>query len=198
MGPWICFGFFLILLVMVVLFFAAKSASLLSARHLSEVSNGIAGLKLAALKAVLRPGELYEKDLYSTQIDQQTFVTSIGMGFMYTISKQDNLYLHHISVSLRSGALAHSSAMTIAAWLAYFLDIPADKISVPPEISTTPGDVWHVTFELSEAEEKRFEASRPRILPSSKITRAVWQEINPGREKIFERSLPGSRPRGSS
>ncbi|HEY9683634.1 MAG TPA: hypothetical protein V6C86_18790 [Oculatellaceae cyanobacterium] len=198
MGPWIYFDIFVILLVVVVLFFAAKSAALLSAKHLSEISNGLAGLKVAALKAILRPGELYEKDLYSTQIDQQTFVTSIGLGFMYTISKQDNLYLHHISVSLRSGALAHSSAMTIAAWLAYFLDIPADKISVPPEISTTPGDVWHVTFELSEAEEKRFEASRPRILPSSKITRAVWQEINPGREKIFERSLPGSRPRGSS
>jgi hypothetical protein len=193
MELWIVAGISVLLLAVLAAFAAAKVSRLLSAKHLSEISDGMASLKIVALKTIMRPGELYEKELYSDLVDKQTFVSSAGLGLMYTVSKQDNLYMHHISISLSSSTLAHSAAMTIAAWISYFLNIPTQKISVPPELSNAPGAVWHITFELSEKEESDYEQTRPRILAAAEITPALWKQIGPVRESIVERSLSGSK-----
>jgi hypothetical protein len=193
MAMWIGFGIMLLAFVIVVALFANKLNTLFSAKHLSEISDGIAGLKIAALKAILRPGQIHEQELYSSQVDEQTFVTSTGFGLMYTISKQGDLYCHHISVSQRTGVLAHSAAMTIATWLAYFLEIPAEKVTVPPELSGAPGEVWHITFELSEAEEERYEQTRPRILATTDVTPLLWQQMGTPRDIIVQHSLANSK-----
>ncbi|MDR3614369.1 MAG: hypothetical protein P4L53_12470 [Candidatus Obscuribacterales bacterium] len=196
MELWIGVGLFVILLAVIAVV-SAKVSRLLSAKHLSEISDCMARLKIAALKAMVRPGEPdpYEQNFHPDQVAQQTLVTSAGLGLMYTVSKQDDLYSHHISMSSHAGSLAHSAAMTIATWISYFLNIPVDEVGVPPELSNAPGFVWHMTFVLSEEEEHHYEQARPRILTVSDITPAMWKQLGSARESIVERSLANQRSR---
>jgi hypothetical protein len=177
----------LIVIAIVVIYIvggARKYANLFSAGHIAEFSNGMAQLKRAALASVLRPGEEYQADRY----DHNTFVSSAGLGVMYTISMQKDLFCHHISLSHQNAALAHSAAMTFASWISYILNVPADKIRVPVGASSLPGEVWHVTFELSDAEQTAFKSSTPQIMEGKSVTDTLWKQLASTREEIVRSS----------
>ncbi|HEY9776853.1 MAG TPA: hypothetical protein V6C81_24025 [Planktothrix sp.] len=181
-------------ILLVVAFIAGgayKYSSLFAPKHICEFATGIAQLKRAALASIIQPGEEYE----ARRFDHNTLVTGAGLGVMYTISMQKDLFCHHISISHQTSSLAHSAAMTFATWVSYILNVPAEKISVPIGASSLPGDVWHVTFELTADEEAAYKASEPQVVDQKTVTDSLWKQIAPRREIIMQASLPNAAPR---
>ena len=82
--------------------------------------------------------------------------------------------------------------MTFATWISYILNIPA-KIKVPIGASGVPGEVWHVTFELNDAEQAAYKSSSPQVLETQSVTNLLWKQIAPSRDVILQASLPSKK-----
>jgi hypothetical protein len=179
----------LIVIAIVVIYIAGeahKYSSLFAPKHISEFATGMAQLKRAAMASIIQPGEDYQAERF----DHNTFVSSAGLAAMYTISMQKELFCHHISLSHQTAVLAHSAAMTFATWISYILNVPAEKIKVPIGLSSVPGEVWHVTFELTDAEQAAYKTASPRIPEKQAVTDSLWKELAPNRDLILKASLP--------
>lgn len=157
---------------------------LLGPDNISDMSAKLAGLKRSAngdqvLTAV--PGEL--------PADLRT-VTSKGMALIYTVSTDANRYSHHLSVSCAGQPIAHSAAMTLAAWMAYCLDVPAGRITVPPFSGN--GCVRHVQFEFDKNEQDAFASTQVKVLQKDQIGKDLWKRVMEQRAQIETNSLAAS------
>lgn len=119
-------------------------------------------------------------------------MTGIGMRVIYTVVKGQNIYEHHLSLSFTGQPIAHSAGMTLAAWIAYCLGIPTEKVSVPVNMGN--GSVRHIQFELSEAEQSTFVAQPVKVLKKADIKPDLWKQVMTNRTAIETNSL-GLAPR---
>lgn len=115
--------------------------------------------------------------------------TEKGLAMVYTITPSGEILDHHISISRGGQVIAHSAAMTLAAWIADCLNIPCSKIVVPNDTGRV--DVRHVVFLLTRSEQKNFEKRDAKVLTESEVDRTAWQRVMHGREEIIANSVPG-------
>ena len=163
---------------------------LLGPDNISDMSAKLSGLKHSAngdqlLKAV--PGEL--------PAELRT-ITAQGMALVYTVSTDTNRYSHHLSVSCEGQPIAHSAAMTLAAWMAYCLDVPAGRITVPPFSGN--GCVRHIQFEFDKDEQDAFASTQVKVLQKDQIGKDLWKRIMEQRAQIETNSLAASTSAASS
>jgi hypothetical protein len=156
-----------------------KYAQLFGSKHITELANGLAQLKRAALSSIIPEGEEYKPERFQ----HNTIVTSKNLGVIYTISIQQNMYCHHISLSHQTSALAYSAATSFAAWISYILQVSSEKVRVPYSMSSVPGGVWHVVFELTPDEQAAYKSSEPHLLQESSVD-STWKQLGPARAQI--------------
>ncbi len=160
----------------------SKYDTLLGAENISDLSAKIGDLKNRANANFVSPADSISlpKDLH--------IITTTGMPVTYTVSREANQYRHHIALSSQGTYFAHSAGMTLAAWLAHFLDVPSAKFTVP----ATAGDgrVRHIVFTLDENEQSDFSAKAVRVVNKEQVTQDLWKQILQEREAIVANSLP--------
>lgn len=154
---------------------------LLGAENIADMSTALVELKRLANGDQL---------LSETPTDVPTTLralTGVGMRVIYTVVANQGIYQHHLSLSYTGQPIAHSAGMTLASWIAYTLDVPTEKVSVP--VSMGNGSVRHIQFQLNEAEQSAFVASPVKVLKKQEIAPELWKKIMADRKAIETNAL---------
>lgn len=155
-----------------------KYSELLSDKNVAELSARLDELKKQASDEVL-------ETISGADIPESLrAATSCGMNIIYTIDNRDGNFNHHISVSYEGHYFAHSAGMTIASWIAYFLNVQTEKILVPRNDN---GAVRHVMFALNDEEQRYFLSSAVRVVSEEQV-QALWKTVMMTRKNIEENS----------
>ncbi|MCL2777978.1 MAG: hypothetical protein FWD73_08235 [Polyangiaceae bacterium] len=108
--------------------------------HLMELASAAPRLRTAAL-------DLLDYPPYGPN-DPRAFLTSAGIGVLYTITKENDCFVHHCSVSLSGGVTPGAVGRRFIAACVRLFDLPADKVEYVVGVST----VHHARAMLSLAE----------------------------------------------
>jgi len=152
MTGWICFGSFLLLLVLWFFFKGGKYKQLFADEHFVEIAQGVVGMKQAALDDINDPEHATPPDAN----DGRLLKTSAGLVIYYDITKDDGRFVHHYSISVAGGYTAHAVGRTFAIFVAQLLGVPLDVLT----LVVTESSIHHVEFTLEPSSQAEF-AARP-------------------------------------
>ncbi len=169
-------------LAFIVLRINSKYGSLFSNENIVNMSSRLGALKQEANNNVLEASNVVE-------VSPVNLVTDTGMPLTYTVSKAGSQFAHHFAISFGNTYVAHSAAITIASWVAYCLDIPSEKITVPVQAGDGAGRVRHILFSLSEHEQQVYLQKSVRVVTTAEI-QSLWKTVMQAREAIMANSLP--------
>jgi thiamine pyrophosphate-dependent acetolactate synthase large subunit-like protein len=119
------------------------------------------------------------EEKFALEDDPRAFVTRAGIVIYYTISRNDNLYSHHFSLTDRYGITAHAVGATLVVYIGLLLNIPPDILTV----ERSEQQVFHASFDLTEAEQAMFVAS-PLQTPTLAKVRAMLEECREARHTL--------------
>ncbi len=154
---------------------------LLGAENIADMSTALVELKRLANGDQL---------LSETPTDVPTTLralTGVGMRVIYTVVANQGIYQHHVSLSYSGQPIAHSAGMTLASWIAYTLDVPTERVSVPVNMGN--GSVRHIQFQLDEAAQSTFVARPVKVVKKPDITPDLWKQVMSNRKAIETNSL---------
>lgn len=154
---------------------------LLGAENIADLSTALVELKKMA------NGDQLLSEVPADVPTTLRALTGIGMRVIYTVVAGQNIYEHHVSLSFAGQPIAHSAGMTLAAWIAYCLNVPSAKVSVPVQMGN--GSVRHIHFDLSEAEQSTFVAQPVKVLKKPDVSQDLWKQIMANRQAIEQNSL---------
>lgn len=137
----------------------APYAQMFSAPHLAELARKVDKAKTAAL-ADLAEGGTGDEDPAKAVERGAAFVTSAGIGMMYSIAKKQDVVEHHLSMSWSGGALAKSGAATVLAFVRKVLGFGDARCTVEP----AQRGVFHLVASMSPEQHEAF-AARASTLP---------------------------------
>jgi hypothetical protein len=171
------FGIALVLLVLLPR--SAQLKKIFSNDHLIEIAEQMeVGKPLAVSLADVA------EEKFALEDDPRTFVTSAGIVIYYTISRNENLYLHHFSLTDQYGITAHAVGATLVVYIGLLLNIPPDILTV----ERSEQQVFHASFDLTEAEQAMFVAS-PLQTPTLAKVRAMLEECREARHTLVVHSI---------
>jgi hypothetical protein len=115
---WVVFGAGVLLFLFVLrrLIAGLSYGKIFAPAHLAELARKVHKARSAALDAVVS-GEKEDEDPKLALERGAAFVTSQGIGLMYTIAEKSDAWEHHLSMSFRGGALARSAAATLLVFI---------------------------------------------------------------------------------
>lgn len=167
---WICGGLVIVALVAWIVFRWTTYGRIFADAHFTEVAQGVARLKVAALERVVTT----DADEVRSPTDPRVLVTKAGLALVYTVRRLEDRFVHHYSVSVAGGFTAHAVGETFVLFAAKLLGVPFETLALGVGRST----VHHAEFQLSPSEQTEF-AGRP-------VPEVSLAEIEAFRKEWFE------------
>lgn len=138
--------------------------------HLAELARKVVGSRASALAHVVAPGAPEEEPAKAVERGA-AFVTSLGVGWMYSVVEKDDGFEHHVSMSLRTGA-TRSLAVTLFAFARRVLGL-ADVTFAAEDAGT---HATHFVARLS-AEEHAAHAAESPAAPDEAACAGLFAEV---------------------
>ena len=132
-------------------------------RHYEEVAAELARLRGAALSAVT-----LESD--ESAAPPPGVLTTAGLALSYSISEDEDRFIHHIAISLPGHVTPHAVGDRFAFYVANRLGIPFDQVG----LGASPSTVHHMEFQLDRSEHEE-RTSQAILTPSERELDAVLQ-----------------------
>jgi hypothetical protein len=154
MWGWICAGTAVVTVVGWIVLRGATYRRIFANAHFTEVAQGVARIKVAAMERVIASDE----DEVRSAADPRALITSAGLAMVYTVRRIEDRFVHHYhySVSVAGGYTAHAVGETFVLFAAKLLSVPFEFLALGVGQST----VHHAEFQLSPSEQAEF-ARRP-------------------------------------
>ncbi|MGH7673946.1 MAG: hypothetical protein ACREMV_01635 [Gemmatimonadales bacterium] len=137
--------------------------SLLAPRHFVELADVVARLRREAVGAAARQPASAEQEAPIIGA-----ATSAGLAISYSITPTDDIYAHHVALSLPGRPTTHGLADLMAYYVVERLGVARDAV----RLGSTRSTVHHLIFELTEAEH-RAAVDRPIAPPSEEELQRV-------------------------
>lgn len=129
-----------------------RSGRLLDDGHFLEVASGVQRLKVAALERVIVTGE----GKVRSPEDLGSLVTSAGLAMAYSCTRAGEQFVHHYSMSVAGGYMAHAVGERLMLFVAKVLGVRFEKLALLVAVRSM---VYHAEFSLREAEQSAFVSS---------------------------------------
>lgn len=152
----------IVLAFVVGVFLDTKYKALFADDHIVELARRLSGAKAAslALLETAYEGQMKFRDEAARE-QGNLFETSAHLRIYYTIDREAQGYLHHLSMSFTRGPLARAGVEHFSAIIGELLTIDIRQADILQSDRT----VGHIEFLLSETEQRLF-ASRAVLIPS--------------------------------
>lgn len=169
---WPLIPFVVLAVVFWLLLGPGKYKKIFSDDHILEVWGKLGQAKGVAIDGLTQPIPTSGAATIDAAIARgQRFTTSAGMTFIYTIDRDTDRYEHHVSMS-------HKRLLAFAA-ATYFTALLGEILSIDiREAAFFKGHrmIFHVVFELDEANERQF-AAKPVVVPDASRLPDVRQRV---------------------
>jgi hypothetical protein len=154
----------------------AQLHKIFSDEHLIEIAEQFETIKPLAINL-----SDIDEERFALEDDPRAFITSGEISMYYTIHKdrESNLFYHHFSLKDQYGVTVHGVGATLVLYIARLLNIAPDILT----IERSPQHVFHVSFELTQEQERVFEESSLRV-PTPTEARRLFRECLEARHTL--------------
>ena len=142
-------GVFALYLAIVLAAALRKQREFCSPQHIVELAERLATVRGEALAGVDSPVD--PAAMENDELPPGATVTSAGIALLYTIDREDDDYVHHVSMSYRGGWFPCRAARVLLVYVRRLLQLQS-----PPAVQLTDGGRYHFEFRLDEAEQQAF------------------------------------------
>jgi hypothetical protein len=160
-----------------------KYKRMFSDAHILEIWTKMLGTKTAALEGLTQPASASAS--LSGWLTDAMYTTAADIAFMYTIDQQQDLYVHHISMSYRRGVLAWGAARFMIALLGEILSVDVRTA----RIWRGTGTIYHVEFDLDGPQEGQF-VTRSIVVPDSAMLPEIRRRLQEFRLELTPTAPP--------
>jgi hypothetical protein len=128
--------------------------------HFLEIARAAHGLKAAA---IAEPIDVHGAPP-NVPGDARFLLTTAGLAVVYTVVKEEQAFIHHLSVSNSNGITANAVGATFVAYVARLVGLPLSKMTFEVGVST----VHHGEVRLDAAEHEALGALPiPEVSPAN-------------------------------
>jgi hypothetical protein len=156
--------------------------------HFTEVAQGVARIKAAALERVVAS----KKDEVRSTADPRVLVTSAGLRLVYTGRRMEDRFVHHYSVSMAYCFTAGLVGKRFVLFVAKVLGVPLDSLALGVG-RTTVHHVHHADFRFASPDtghhaEFQFSSPEQAAFAERAVPEVSVAEITAFRKEWFEAS----------
>jgi hypothetical protein len=188
MTGWICFGSFLLLFGLWFFFRGGKYRQIFADEHFVEIAQGVAGMKRAALDDINDPTAADIPD----PNDGRLLTSSAGLVIYYDITKDDDRFVHHYSISVGGGYTAHAVGRTFGIYVAQLLGVPLDTLT----LVVTESSIHHIEFTLDPSSQELFAARAVPVVTLADVPEYRKRGMEANEKVTWQREKIGGREQG--
>jgi hypothetical protein len=147
-------------------------ARVFAGENLVAIAQGLSKIKPQVVANIASASNKPSDDSW---VQRQSLVTPCGLGIVYTIEQQRDVFLHHISLSRNGGAVAHAAAKNLTPFILSTLGIPSlgkSDLSLPPSKS----GIQHISFSLTAEQQHQYNTMGVTVPPSTQEAEEYWKK----------------------
>jgi len=164
-----------------------KYSAIYSHQHLLEFARSMTRIKEEALaSADAGPGL---EPMTPQRLPPGALLTSAGIALFYTVGRDENGYIHQLSMSHRGDWFEPAAAKVLVAYVHALLDLQATPIA----LGLSDGGRYYMAFEL-DAEAHRDYAARPVKVPTLAEMPRIYQQCCDRAEHLEFREFVAAKP----
>lgn len=177
----------LLLLLWLGLVMLRKYSAIYSHQHLLEFARNMTRIKQEALAAAdAAPGL---EQLTLTRLPPGALLTSAGIALFYTVGREQDGYVHQLSMSHRGDWFEPAAAKVLVAYVHTLLDLGATPIA----LALSDSGRYYMAFELDGDAHRDF-ADRPVKVPTLAEMPAIYQQCCERAENLEFRDFIAPKP----